>query len=553
MNSVFIKTPSPNSSVQDAFFIILLTLLAATLYGIFHFSGFVTPDEVRYGLGFQELSPKELEPFNYEMSFGYYLTIKPLISLLPTTLIPVFLNGISSLAGTLILIPLYLLIKSLSNSRVAFGTGLFLVFSPSYWLLTRYGHPMPLSMIFFFSSMAVLNRSLDNDSTKKGMWVGLSILLSLCALIMRVDIFLYFLVPLGIVLYKEDRFQKVLPLLLSFYCLTLLGYLVLKWVALGYIVHPSGGTVAEHFHKRIPDFQIIFKSLIKNTTLFIIGFLPFLSICLFLSILKLFRIKQWRLLALIGLWTLPTALFLPFWAMDFSRLYVPILPPLLFIIVHWLEGFSSRRFKYVSLIILLIVSHATLALTTSILIKVYPFKTFYQNRPIAMVPIETIISDFFLRRDYLEKQGRLVRQVIQPTERNVVIISDGHHVPWYEYELLVNRQASCFSASLTPKDSDWLVCPTDQNIFYIGVIGWQSNLETVNSFIHIIEKNFADCLFHVNPFMLEMGQDDLFIEKNKLLSTLKNNPTFVNRFQEIFKTLARTKDQPTRKNNGQKN
>lgn len=551
MKLAFTKIPNQNSSGQDIFYIILLTFLAATMYGLFYFPGFVAPDEVRYMIGFQELSKKGIEPFNYEMSFGYYLILKPFISLLPTALIPLFLNGISALAGTLLLIPLYHLIKSLSNSRIAFATGLFLVLSPPYWLLTRYGHPMPLSLFFFFSAMAVFKRALDITSTKKGMWLGLSILLSFCALLLRADILLSLLVPIGIVLYKEEKFQKTLPLLLFFYCLTLLGYLVLKWLALGYIVHPSGGTLAFNF-KQIPNISFVFKSLIRNTTLFVIGFLPLLSICLLLSLRELFRTRQWRFLALIGSWTLPTTIFLPFWGIDFSRLYVPILPPLLFTVVYWIDNFSFTRHKQVSLIVFLIASHATLILTTPLLIKVYPFKTYYQNRPISMVPIEPIFSDYFLRRDYLEKQERIVRQVIQRTDRNVIIISDSHHLPWYEYELLLNRKASCFPASLTLKNSNWLVCPAGQNSFYLGTIDWQSNLETVSNLILLIEKYFADCLFHVNPFMKEMPQADLFVKKSELLSTLKNNPAFVYRYRQIFQTSIRTKDESTGGNNGQK-
>ena len=123
MKSTLTKTPSPPPSGQNAVFILFLTILAALMYVLFHFSGFVTSDEVRYAIGFQEWSKKGIEPFNYEMSFGYYLTLKPVIPLLPRVLIPLFLNGISSLAGTLLLIPLFWLIKSLSNSRIALATG----------------------------------------------------------------------------------------------------------------------------------------------------------------------------------------------------------------------------------------------------------------------------------------------------------------------------------------------------------------------------------------------------------------------------------------------
>jgi hypothetical protein len=278
-----------------------------------------------------------------------------------------------------------------------------------------------------------------------------------------------------------------------------------------------------------------------------------LTICFFIALWKLFRNKEWRFLIFIGLWTLPIAIFLPFWGMDFSRLCVPILPPLLFTLVRWLDNVSWIRYKYVSFLVVLIASHLTLTLTTPLLIKFYPFKTFYQNRPITLVPIEPIFSDYFLRRDYLEEQQRMVRQVIQRTDRNVVIISDGHHFPWYEYELLIRRKALCSPASVTMKDSDWLTCSTGQNTFYAQVIEWQSSTETVNNLILLLKKDFQGCLFHINSFMASMLPNRLFLDKSELVSVLEKNPALINQYREIFQVPAPIKNQSSKEKNGQKN
>lgn len=320
------KTQTPSRFDQDYIRVGLLLLIAFLSYGFFFFSEFVTSDQVRYAIGFSELSRNGAEPFNYEMSFGYYLALQPFMARLPTAFWPLFLNGLGSLTGTLLLISLYFLIKSLFHPRAAFLTGLFLIFSPPFWLLTRYGHPA------------------------------------------------------------------------------------------------------------IP------------------------------------------------------------------------------------------------------------ALTGPLLMKAYPFKIIYQGRPITTVPIEPLFSDYFLRKQYLEEQKQIVNQVIKRTDRNVVIISDTPHVPWYEYGLLIDRRAFFFPRSPANKPGEFSLYQTGQNRFYLWVIDWQSDPERLHSFLE--NESFNDHLFHISPFIEAFRPGTLFIEQKEMASLIKKNPSFFEGYRQIIKPPIGVKGMP---------
>lgn len=103
------KPHSRNFSKIDFILVIALITIAVSMYVIFKFSVFVTSDEVRYAIGFKQLALNYSQPFNFEMSFGYYQTLSLIMSLVPQKEIASFLNTIASTAGTLVLIPLYFL------------------------------------------------------------------------------------------------------------------------------------------------------------------------------------------------------------------------------------------------------------------------------------------------------------------------------------------------------------------------------------------------------------------------------------------------------------
>ncbi len=467
------------------------------------------------------------------MSFGYYLVLQPILTRLSASFWPLILNGLSSFFGALLLIPLYFLIKSLFIPRVAFLTGLFLIFSPPFWLLTRYGHPAIPALFFFVSAMAAINRALETDHNRPYLWWGLAVIGSLMALTVRVDILLSFLAPLGLLFYRRNKPNRAWGLLSLFYILTFLGYGVIKWSTLGYLLLPSGGTVYTHFQERIPDFSFMVKSLIKNTCLFIFGFLPVMTLCLAASWLRLFLAREWKILVLVVLWSVPTLIFLPFWGRDFSRLSVPILIPMILSVVWWIDRFRWSRLPYVVSLGMLLLSQVTPDLTGPLLMKAYPFKTIYQGRPITTVPIVTLLSDFLLRKHYLEEQERVVNQVIRRTDRNVIIIADTPLAPWYEYGLRVDRRAILSPWSPTNKPGEFALYRTGQNRFYLWVIDWQSNPEKWQSLME--GETFNHYLFHISPFIEGFRPGSLFLEQKEMAALLKKSPSLVERFRKIIK------------------
>ena len=97
------------SRKQDVLCIALILALAILMYFLFQFPGFASSDQVLYAIGFKDSHGQE--PFNEEMSFGYYRALHPLVSRLSPQQVPVVMNRLSSAFGTMLLVPLFVLFR----------------------------------------------------------------------------------------------------------------------------------------------------------------------------------------------------------------------------------------------------------------------------------------------------------------------------------------------------------------------------------------------------------------------------------------------------------
>lgn len=508
----------------DFLLIIFLITTAALMYVFFHFSTFVISDEIRYAIGFKQLSLNFGQPFNYEMSFAYYRALSPLISSLSTRDIAVFLNAISSIAGILILIPLFFLLRSLLNSRIAFWVGLFLIFTPGYWLLSRYGHPAMLSMLFFMSSMMFFNKAISaKEKGKQIIPFCLAIVFALMAILMRADVVLWFTAPFGLAIYSSRKRTRVtlcftLIFILSSVCL----YLIFKLFLFGDLISPSGGTVLFHLQHRLPSLIVVAKSIMKNLVLFAFSLLPLCLVCLFLSLIYLVRTKQWKILALIGLWGIPMLVFMPFLGMDFSRLSAMSLAPALLSIIYWIDKLVyNRNIKMLLPLALLVISHASLFFIGPRIFTYYSFNVNFNNKPISSVPIDFIFIDYHLRKEYLGAVSTEAHDVINETGRNIVIVTSDTHYPWYAFELLYERKIE--NISLTGEDDDTaiLLIQTPQNRFYFYLVtNWRIRSHELTNFLDLEE--IKNTKVHLDSFLLSPPPTKLFYEHDEVDKLLRN-------------------------------
>jgi hypothetical protein len=493
------------------------------MYGMFHFSQFGTSDEVRYAIGLKSPSGETENFFNYEISFGYYLFMRPAAAFIPDERLPLLMNVISSLMGVLLLVPLFLLVQNLSSPRVAFFTGLFFLCVPSFWYFSRCGHPGMMALFFFIAALFLFDRSLLFNK-QSPILLGVSILFAFASLLVRADYLLWFLAPLGLALYRKGRNKKALTAYFWFALIVVLAYTAARWGMLGYLFQPGGGTVVSHVQKRIISLPVMARSFLKNAGLFVFGVLPVVAAAFLLSFIHMVRNKKWRLLRVVLLWVAPVLVFLPFQGMAFARLSVPVLPPLLMMTISWIDRGVKGFYRYIVPAALLFLAHLFPLLTQPLLQGKIPAQVFYRGKPVLSMPVGSMFCDFYHKREYSKAAHDKARKIIQERTRDVVILSDSVHRSWYRFELLVSRRADCLSIERTETRSSLINCDTPENHFGIFLIETRSDCR---EFVRLMEdQSFADKLFHVAPFMLDDPQPEVFYEREQFLPYLKANLSY---------------------------
>lgn len=487
---------------------LILGATAIVLYSLFHFVVFTNDDQIRYVIGSKQWATYGTEPFNFEMSFAYYWMLQPLIRWIPTAMVPTVLNGMGAVAGTLALLPLYELFRSLAGGRPAFFATLFFLLSPAYWTITRYGHPVILALFFFFCALVVFDRAIaaHTSQLKSGVptrrvavYVVLAILLALAALVLRGDLLLVSLAPLGLLIYRRPGRRWFVGIGGIFYGALLAGYALLRWISLGYLLNPGGGTLRQHLAERGGDVAAVIGHVAKNAALLIFSLLPLIAAAIAIAIVWLVIRRQWRLLAFFGLWSVPTLLaFLPFGGMDYIRLTIPALPPLFLALAIWIDTVTAARFRVVAPLLLLIVAHLSPGLTRPLLTSVYPFKATFDGQPVTSIPLEPLTLGFRIDRDFYTAQHSLARTVTGDGEPPVVIAATSSQTPWYLYELIVRQDADCRLTSLQgPRDVR--LCTIGRETFYTVDVDTKAGQRALDQMAR--DPAWADTRFHVNPFI----------------------------------------------------
>ena len=446
---------------------LFITAVVTAAVGAFAFvyHGFLTEDSISYGVGIIDLADRGIgrlsAVFNGELSFGYYLLQWALIHIFNSVdRVSTWLNMTSALSCVATIAVFYIFVRRLFDRQVAFFASILLIFAPSFWQLSHYGHPTLPAIALFLGSLVVLDHMLapsvadrwvagEHTGEKSGVaresaegirshWlpkVIAFVLLAAGALTMRADVLLLWGVYFGLLVYRQGNRRQV-ALLVGLCFLSLVVYAVLRAAFLGYLVSPSGGSVAHHIRDRLNGSQLGHNAL-KNLSLWGFGANIFIILSALVTAGFLFAKRRYRLLLLALAWILPLAVFLPFRAMDFSRISALSLP-MLVLLATLLPTVLPVHRRVVAFVGLLVASQLVAILTYPLVVRIYPFETVYQGRYIAAVPLGFDVADSLVKQRFLTARDQIAQRVVQTKDRDVLIMGSSDTMPYY-YFLRIQR------------------------------------------------------------------------------------------------------------------
>jgi hypothetical protein len=412
---------------------LILALLASRLLLVSKHPGDVDP--ALYILSLEEIvhPPKEVASFifNQEMSFGYYelLSIINRIVSHDISQLVIILNYLNAIFGTFLIFIFGLLAKRLAGEVIAILSMFILLLDHAIWNWSLYGHPGIMSVTFFIFSLYFFDKGATNTkivsetSPTRNKQVGyfiLSGMLALAALLLRIDIIFVFASYLLLYNYRKRERQNIRDLLL-FFGLIFLSYVILKYLALGYVM---GNTISSRIHDYI-SLKTILSRLVINVSLFSAGMGIFFLTAAMISIFCWGK-KQPKLLPVLLLSIFPIFI-VALGHMDFPRISIPIHPILaLFSALTFERFFSKLSWGILGIIVVYIVQTAAVY---------YPLKKLWAHKfppqpsipfVVRPIPIGCFFSD---RKQRWEDENRLYQHAsfLSKQKGNILVICSRLH------------------------------------------------------------------------------------------------------------------------------
>ncbi|MCX5889648.1 MAG: hypothetical protein NTY36_09375 [Deltaproteobacteria bacterium] len=519
---------------------ILIVTIATALAVFFIFDGFILGDSIRYALGVKALEQNNYKVlpsvFNYEMSFGYYLVIIWLKTILNFQgELSRLMNGLSAGASVLMTCFLFMFVQSLFNRRIAFFTCLSVLLSPAIWMLSHYGNPNILGMSFFLGSLFFLDKSISstgNSYLKNIYWISFTLLV-FTAVTVRMDMALAFGAYFGLIYFRRARITPDIIKLIGALAVALLLTYGLRYYIWGNVVDQFRGALGYHLGSRLPAAQI-FPSIIKNLSLWMVGANIFVAILALLG-LRRFGLKS-GIVVLFSFWLLPFLIYLPFQGMDTPRLIAPTIPAICLVAMGYLDhNFESVKKKTLFMLLVLVLAQMGPA------VFYYPAEKFYQRYagikretppayPLGLIPL-----DHFRLQRFVRAQDDLAKRIAGERNGNVLIIDFSPGVMYYIYHLMVSR--SVFSQEIVwcdnvrlkkfvTKENTFLVMDKDINIQQRSPISTALQCPKIS-----VNK------VHLSPFSGEFPFDKgkLYLGEEELKSLLENETSLFQHMREVIR------------------
>jgi hypothetical protein len=487
---------------------IFLIILSSIIACFFVFKGFATGDSILYAYGIEDIWEHGLKEipnnFNGEIAFGYYLLLSALFSVFNYIFtLSAIMNYVNALSSIVMIGFFFFFIISLGfNKRIALFTYLAVLISPEIWLLSHYGHPGMLSLMFFMGSLLLLTH-IDLNYLAKSPQTTKLLLFIICsylALIMRLDILLSFGAYLGILYYK-NKFNKLNILRFLMVLLVTLSLVLLsRYYVLGYFITPTEGTFAYHLGHKLYGAYFP-REIIKNLVYWLLGISPFIAVIALIGI------------GSFGLRSPRTVLFFA-WVMDLPRLAAPtILVFSLMAIAFLEEKFSATAKPALAMTLALVMAQIISIGLYYPLQAVYPFRLKFEGRSLTSVPLGFLLTDHYSRQQLTLARQNVAEQIARDRDGNILIVDLASSTCYYDYYIRKHRDI----VELTGNK-----IKTKENAFYFIIPDNDLSINhPISRFLHSSDVS-ADKI-HVTPFAGEypVDQRKLYLEKNELAPLLQ--------------------------------
>lgn len=519
----------------------ILTATIATFLAIyFIFDGFILGDSIRYALGVKAIEDNnyKLLPsvFNFEMSFGYYIVIIWLKTILGFNgELSRLMNGLSAGASVLMTCFLFMFVQSLFNRKIAFFTCIAVLLSPSMWMLSHYGNPNILGMSFFIGSLFFFDKIISCTSgsyLKSAYWV-LFILLVFTAVTVRVDMALGFGAYLGLIYFRRAKLKPNLIKLIGAIALALLLTYGLRYYFWGNFLDQFRGALNYHLASRLPAAQI-FSSIIRNLALWVIGANIVVSILALLG-LRRFGLRS-GIFVLCFLWVLPFLIYIPFQGMDTPRLVAPTIPAICLVAMAYLNhNFAWVKKKTLFMLLVLVLAQVTPAAFYYPAEKLYYRYAGIKGEPLPAYPMGFIPLDHFRLQRSMRAQDDIAKRIAGERNGNVLIIDFSAGVMYYIYQIMASRTVC--SQELVWCDNVMLKkFMTKENTFF--VMGKEINHQLRSPISTTLQcSKISLNKIHVSPFSGELpfNEANLYLGDAELKSLLENEISLFQHMRDIVR------------------
>lgn len=495
----------------------------------FVFQGFPSDEYILYALGIHNIYQNGMaeipKSFNAEMSFGYYILLYGLMSLFKSNIeLSRLINSVGAVSSIIMIYFVFNLFYSLFNDKkIALFICLNVMLSPAIWLYTHSGHPGIFAMTFYIGSLYYFDRLALNDFDFKQSKIDsiLCLLLSIFAVIFRLDIFLAYGGYLGIIYFRGLISSVNLYKVFILFVLLLIFLLILRYIFLGYFINPTGGRLTYHIINRL-DPKYIFLNISKNLVFWIVGVNIFISLLLLYSIFQ-FGIKS-KLVIILVLWILPFCIFLPFSGMEVSRLILPTVPIIVSVAVFYITTIFKKR-TIIALLSSLIIAQILPIPLYYLIERYYPLKVNIQGRYIAKVPIGFLFEDHYYRQKLIEAKTEIAQRIASETKDDILIVDFAGEGLYYIYYFLRSRNILSSNFILKNGSFDCKLYNnlsigkfvTAENKFYILCLNhnWQHQTPITDA---IRRFNISKDKIHIDYFISEMpvSKSDLYLNDHEL-------------------------------------
>jgi hypothetical protein len=402
------------------------------------------------------------------------------------TYLPLVMNYTNAVAGTLIVIPSYLLINRLfRNPAVAFWSVLTLIFAPSFYQSTIMGFPHLIAFFFLLNALFLFVAGLDQDQQRalyaRFLLSGISLTI---AFLFKSDYVLLSGAFFGILFIRKVKDKKIIAAAIIVILLSGILFLLLRGPMLGVV--SSGTTMSKeglsHWYEYSLSIPLSYDYFIRQAKPIAYGagiFTFFLGI---ISLLYFIAKKRLDVTAFIVSWAaVPTVFWMVLIGNNARHNTSTILP----IIVLIITLFYTRWPKFVpGLTILLILGNFFIASPSSSI----------------LTPSGRLFKSHTMLKERMEKFRSSARQITNINANKIAVLGYFHN-PHVIFEIM--KSSASYKAVKIGREDYKIVTGYKEFVFlYFAVVRPEDMEKEINYFLgqyDIKDHVFSSATYDLSP------------------------------------------------------